>query len=286
MRLGTSRRSENVEDRRGMGLPRGVKIGGVGGLGLLLIVVIGALLGVDPTVLLQGEPGIFQPATEPGGQSAPAAGQADPIRDFVAAVLGETEDVWTEVFRADGRTYVPPTLVLFSGAVRSACGLAQSAMGPFYCPSDQKVYLDFTFFRDLDARFGASGDFAQAYVIAHEVGHHVQTVLGITGRMEELRRRSSQTGANELSVRFELQADCLAGVWANRAHRARNILEAGDVEEALNAASAVGDDRVQRRTQGYVVPDAFTHGSSAQRVTWFRRGWESGNTEACNTFSR
>jgi len=286
MRLGTSRRSENVEDRRGMGLPRGVKIGGVGGLGLLLIVVIGALLGVDPTVLLQGEPGIFPPATEPGGQSAPAAGQADPIRDFVAAVLGETEDVWTEVFRADGRTYVPPTLVLFSGAVRSACGLAQSAMGPFYCPSDQKVYLDFTFFRDLDARFGASGDFAQAYVIAHEVGHHVQTVLGITGRMEELRRRSSQTGANELSVRFELQADCLAGVWANRAHRARNILEAGDVEEALNAASAVGDDRVQRRTQGYVVPDAFTHGSSAQRVTWFRRGWESGNTEACNTFSR
>ncbi len=287
MRLEESRRSENVEDRRGMGIPRGVQIGGASGLGLLLLVVLAMVFGVDPTALLQSGIGTSPPVPiQPGDQAAGSANRNDPIRDFVAAVLGETEDVWTDVFRTAGRTYVPPKLVLFSSAVESACGLAQSAVGPFYCPLDRKVYLDFSFFRDLDVRFGASGDFAQAYVIAHEVGHHVQTLLGITDRVQGLRARTGRAASNDLSVRFELQADCLAGVWANRAHRARKILEAGDVEEGLNAASAVGDDRIQRQTQGYVVPDGFTHGSSAQRVGWFRRGVQAGNPDACDTFSR
>jgi predicted metalloprotease len=283
MRLGRSRRSENIEDRRGMGVPRGVQIGGAGGLGLLILVVVGMLLGVDPGAILQT--GIDTPPPEATDQGTNPSGP-DPVRDFVSAVLGETEDVWAEVFREGGQSYAPPKLVLFSGAVQSACGFAQSAMGPFYCPPDQKVYLDTSFFRDLDTRFGASGDFAQAYVIAHEVGHHVQTLLGITDRVQSLRERSSTSTANELSVRFELQADCLAGVWANRAERARQILEAGDIEEGLNAASAVGDDRIQQRTQGRVVPDSFTHGSSAQRVEWFRRGLQSGNVETCDTFNR
>jgi predicted metalloprotease len=282
MRLGRSRRSENIEDRRGMGVPRGVQIGGAGGLGLLILVVVGMLLGVDPGAILQTGIGT---APESPEQTASPSGP-DPVRDFVSAVLGETEDVWAEVFREGGQSYAPPKLVLFSGAVESACGFAQSAMGPFYCPLDQKVYLDTSFFRDLDTRFGASGDFAQAYVIAHEVGHHVQTLLGITDRVQSLRERSSSTTANELSVRFELQADCLSGVWANRAERARQILEAGDIEEGLNAASAVGDDRIQRRTQGRVVPDSFTHGSSAQRAEWFRRGLQSGNVETCDTFNQ
>jgi predicted metalloprotease len=281
MRLERSRRSENVEDRRGMGMPRGVRIGGAGGLGLLVLVVVGMLLGIDPTAILQTGIG-----TEPPPPAAESPGGPDPVRDFVSAVLGETEDVWADVFREGGQSYAPPRLVLFSGAVESACGFAQSAMGPFYCPLDQKVYLDTSFFRDLDTRFGASGDFAQAYVIAHEVGHHVQTLLGITGRVQSARERSSAGTANELSVRFELQADCLAGVWANRAERARQILEAGDIDEGLNAASAVGDDRIQQRTQGRVVPDSFTHGSSAQRVEWFRRGLRSGNIETCDTFNR
>jgi predicted metalloprotease len=286
MRLDESRRSENVEDRRGSAIPRGVRVGGAGGLGLVLLVILAMALGVDPTVLLQGGIDTSPSVPGPAEQTAPSAGASDPIRDFVSAVLGETEDVWTEVFRAAGRTYSPPKLVLFSGAVESACGFAESAMGPFYCPLDRKVYLDYSFFRDLDSRFGASGDFAQAYVIAHEVGHHVQTLLGITDRVHEARTRAGQAAGNELSVRFELQADCLAGVWAHRAQRARQILETGDIDEGLNAAAAVGDDRIQRRTQGYVVPDAFTHGSSAQRVTWFKRGLESGRSDACDTFSR
>lgn len=284
MRLDESRRSENVEDRRGGGIPRGVQIGGAGGIGLLLLVVLAMAFGVDPSVLIQqDESGTPPQVSVPrDGTGAPAAG-SDSIRDFVSAVLAETEDVWTDVFRSAGRTYVPPKLVLFTGAVHSACGLAQSAVGPFYCPLDQKVYLDYSFFRDLDTRLGASGDFAEAYVIAHEVGHHVQTLLGVTQRVHDLRSRVSRAEGNALSVRVELQADCLSGLWASRAHKARQILETGDIEEGLNAASAVGDDRIQRRTTGYVVPDSFTHGSSAQRVEWFRRGLQSGTLQACDT---
>jgi hypothetical protein len=200
-------------------------------------------------------------------------------------VLAETEDVWHDAFQKMGRTYQPPTLVLFSEAVQSACGMAGSAVGPFYCPSDQKVYLDFSFFEDLQTRFGASGDFAEAYVIAHEVGHHVQTLLGISRKVNELMSRVSPSERNKLSVRMELQADCFAGVWARQADESRQILEAGDIEEALNAASQIGDDRIQRRTQGHVVPDAFTHGSAAQRVRWFKLGFESGNPQACDTFN-
>jgi len=282
MRWRDGRRSDNVEDRRGMSVPRGVKIGGASGLGLLAIVLVGMLFGIDPSVLLQGMQGIETPSVsvQQGGRG----GVSDEAGDFVAVVLADTEDAWNEAFREMGRTYRPPTLVLFSEAVESACGIAGSAVGPFYCPSDQKVYLDLSFFEDLRARFGAPGDFAQAYVIAHEVGHHVQTLLGISQKVEGLRSRATPSQANQLSVRMELQADCLAGVWANRA-RARQILEEGDIEEGLNAASAIGDDRMQKRGQGYVVPDAFTHGSSAQRVRWFQRGLEAGTPGACDTFN-
>jgi len=283
MRWRDRRQSENVEDRRGMSIPRGAKIGGVGGLGLLAIVVIGMFLGIDPTVLLQSVPDIQSPSVsvEPGHQ----AGINDDQRQFVAVVLAETEDVWHDAFQKMGRTYQPPTLVLFSEAVQSACGMAGSAVGPFYCPSDRKVYLDLSFFEDLQTRFGASGDFAEAYVIAHEVGHHVQTLLGISGKVNELMSRVSPSERNKLSVRMELQADCFAGVWARQADESRQILEAGDIEEALNAASQIGDDRIQRRTQGHVVPDAFTHGSAAQRVRWFKIGFETGNPQACDTFN-
>jgi len=283
MRWRDGRQSDNIEDRRGMSIPRGAKIGGVGGLGLLAIVVIGMFLGIDPTVLLQGVPDIQTPSVSVQPGDRPALN--DDQRQFVAVVLGETEDVWHEAFQKMGRTYQTPTLVLFSGAVESACGIAGSAVGPFYCPSDHKIYLDLSFFEDLQARFGASGDFAQAYVIAHEVGHHVQTLLGISRKVNELQRRVSPSEKNKLSVRMELQADCFAGVWARQADESRQILEAGDIEEALNAASAIGDDRIQRRTQGYVVPDAFTHGSAAQRVRWFKLGLELGNLEACDTFN-
>lgn len=283
MRLERSRRSEHVEDRRGMGLPRSVRIGGAGGIGLLLLVVLAVALGVDPSAVLEqmGEsPSATAPSEQPGG----TATAPDLVRNFVSAVLAETEDVWSEVFRSAGRTYDPPRLVLFTGAVESACGIAQSAVGPFYCPLDRKVYLDYGFFKDLE-RLGASGDFAEAYVIAHEVGHHVQTLLGVTERLHSLQAKGSPEERNALSVRFELQADCLAGIWAHRADRARQILEAGDVEEGLNAASAVGDDRIQRRTRGQVVPDSFTHGSSAQRTHWFSRGLRSGEPGVCDMSS-
>lgn len=275
------RESDNVEDRRGMGIPRGAKIGGAGGLGLVAIVLIGMFLGVDPTVLLQSVSEIQSP-TVSVERSRPA--ENDDQRRFVAVVLAETEDVWRETFRKIGQTYQPPRLVLFSGAVDSACGMAGSATGPFYCPSDYKVYLDLSFFEDLQTRFGASGDFAQAYVIAHEVGHHVQTLLGISQKVRELQSRVGPAEMNQLSVRMELQADCLAGVWAHQAHKSRELLEAGDIEEGLNAASSIGDDRIQRKTQGRVVPDAFTHGSSAQRVRWFKLGLETGSLQACDTF--
>jgi predicted metalloprotease len=208
----------------------------------------------------------------------------DELRDFVSVVLADTEDVWNDLFRRRNANYREPTLVLFSGAVQSACGFAQAAVGPFYCPADQKVYLDLSFFRDLRDRFGAPGDFAQAYVIAHEVAHHVQNLLGISDKVRAAQQRTGQREANQLSVRLELQADCLAGVWANQAQRSRQILEEGDVEEALGAASAIGDDRLQRQSRGYVAPDSFTHGSSAQRVEWFRRGLDSGRVDQCDTF--
>jgi uncharacterized protein len=284
MRWRGERESDNVEDRRGMSISRGAKIGGVSGLGLVAIVVISMFLGVDPTSVLQ----IVQQNTQPSSisveQSAvPAAN--DDMRKFVAVVLAETEDVWKDVFQQAGKPYEEPKLVLFSDAVESACGIAGSAVGPFYCPGDHKVYLDLAFFDELHSRFGASGDFAQAYVIAHEVGHHVQTLIGISDKVHEAQSRAGKSERNRLSVMMELQADCLAGMWAHQADKKRHILESGDVEEGLNAASAVGDDRIQKRTQGYVVPDGFTHGSSAQRVSWFKRGFEQGNINACDTFS-
>lgn len=282
MRWRGERQSDNVEDRRGMSLSRGAKVGGISGLGLVALVVVGMFLGIDPTVLLQVGENMQSPSVTTEQSARPAAN--DDMRNFVAVVLAETEDVWNDTFQKAGRTYQEPKLVLFSGAVESACGMAESAVGPFYCPADQKVYLDLAFFEDLHARFGASGDFAQAYVIAHEVGHHVQTQLGITQKVAELQSRSSVAERNKLSVMMELQADCLAGMWAHQAQKNRNILEAGDIEEGLNAASAVGDDRIQKRTRGYVVPDGFTHGTSAQRVRWFERGFEQGTVQACNTF--
>ncbi len=282
MRWRDGRESENIEDRRGMSVSRGTKIGGVGGLGLVAIVLIGWFFGIDPTVLLQGVQETQTPSVSVQQSSRPTAN--DDQRKFVAVVLAETEDVWHEAFRKMERTYQAPKLVLFSRAVESACGMAGSATGPFYCPSDHKVYLDLSFFEDLRMRFGASGDFAQAYVIAHEVGHHVQTLLGISQKVNELQSRANLSERNKLSVRMELQADCFAGVWAHQAHKSRQILEAGDIEEGLNAASAIGDDRIQRKTQGHVVPDAFTHGSSAQRVRWFKLGLESGNLQTCDTF--
>jgi predicted metalloprotease len=283
MRWRGERQSDNIEDRRGMPVSRGAKVGGISGLGLVVLVVVGIYLGIDPATMLQiGQS--MQPSSVSTEQSARPAAQDD-MRNFVAVVLAETEDVWKDVFEKAGKTYEEPKLVLFSEAAESACGMAGSAVGPFYCPADHKVYLDLDFFEELHYQFGASGDFAQAYVIAHEVGHHVQTLLGITRKVAELQSRSGSSVKNKLSVMMELQADCLAGMWAHQADKTRKILEAGDIEEGLNAASAVGDDRIQKRTQGYVVPDGFTHGSSAQRVRWFKRGFEQGDFQACDTFN-
>lgn len=286
MRWEMGRRSENVEDRRGMGggLGRGVQVGGLGGLGLVAVALIAMFLGIDPSVVLNSIPMDDQssaPASTP--RSGPPAG--DRQADFVSAVLAQTEDAWQAQFAQMGRRYQDPQLVLFDGQVNSACGLAGSATGPFYCPGDQKLYLDMSFFDELDRRFGAPGDFARAYVIAHEVGHHVQTLLGVTGEVDRLRRQLGRSEANQLSVMTELQADCFAGVWARQANQSQHILEPGDIEAGLRAASAVGDDRIQKATQGYVVPDAFTHGSSAQRMRWFKTGLDSGTIEACDTFN-
>lgn len=274
MRWQMGRRSDNVEDRRGGGM---VPVVG-GGLGAIVLALIAMFLGIDPSIILQsGTP----------QQTSPNSGspEEEKTKDFISVVLADTEDVWTKQFRQMGRQYVEPKLVLFSGSVDSACGYAQAAMGPFYCPRDQKVYIDLSFYRELQNKLNAPGDFAQAYVLAHEVGHHVQTLLGISQQVDAARRRSSEAQANQLSVRLELQADCLAGVWANQAQRERNVLEPGDIEEALNAASQIGDDRLQSRSRGYVVPDSFTHGTSAQRVRWFTRGFQSGDMNQCNTFA-
>lgn len=253
-----------------------------GGIGTIVLVLVALYLGVDPAVVMQGLPqGGSMPQS--GELYQPTATEQERA-DFASVVLADTEDTWNEIFRRSGQRYQEPTLVLFSGAVRSACGMAGSAVGPFYCPPDRNVYIDLSFFDELSSRFGAPGDFAQAYVVAHEVGHHVQTLLGISDQVRAVQQRASRKEANAIQVRMELQADCFAGVWANNAHRARQILEKGDVEEGLKAASAIGDDRIQKQTQGYVVPDAFTHGSSEQRVRWFRRGLESGNPNDCDTF--
>lgn len=290
MRLDDEQASSNVEDRRGQRGRRGgfrIPMGrrGGGGIGIGTIIILGILwlvFGVNPLEMLGG--GGLQQQTQQAPQTqqqqgAPAAN--DEMGKFASKVLSTTERTWARIFRENNRTYEEPRMVLFSGYVQSACGAAQSAMGPFYCPRDKKIYIDLSFFRDMSSRLGASGDFAHAYVIAHEVGHHVQTLLGIAEKVTAARLRSSKTEANRLSVRMELQADCLAGVWARDN---QNILEQGDIEEGINAASAIGDDRLQKRSQGYVVPESFTHGTSAQRVEWFKRGIQTGDISQCDTF--
>ena len=280
MRWKDMRRSDNVEDRRGMPMAgAGLKLGGGG---LLLIVVLSLLTGTNPLDILSSLEESAPPTTDSGPQRKPP--EDDAQADFIRAILGDSEDTWSRLFEQGGGTYEPPRLVLFSGAVRSACGQASAAVGPFYCPPDRRVYLDLGFFRELSERFGAPGDFARAYVVAHEIGHHVQNLTGISERVQRQRARMDQAGANALSVRLELQADCYAGVWGYSAAR-RNILEPGDVEAALAAATAIGDDRLQKQTRGYVVPESFTHGSSAQRVQWFRTGLESGDVRRCDTFA-
>ena len=274
MRLGGQRESSNVEDRRG------IRVGRAGGIGIgtIILALVAVYFGQDPSVVLQNvQQGPVQEQQVPYQESA----QEAEARVLVSKVLADTEDTWGAIFASGGQTYEQPTLVLFSGAVQTACGFGESASGPFYCPADHKVYIDLTFYQELRDRFGAPGDFAQAYVIAHEVGHHVQTLLGISERTMAARQRSSQAEANAISVRQELQADCFAGIWAHNANQSRQILEAGDVEEGLNAAAAIGDDRL---TQGRAPPEAFTHGTSEQRVRWFKRGLETGSMEQCDTF--
>jgi hypothetical protein len=275
------RQSGNVEDRRGFTVARAV---GGGGLGVLALALVAMFFGIDPTVFLQDLTTTNVPTSS---SSAPAARTAaeEEQREFVSVVLADTEDAWHDLFRQMNRTYREPKLVLFTGVVESACGMAQSAVGPFYCPQDEKVYIDLDFYRELQDRFHAPGDFAQAYVIAHEIGHHVQNLLGLSSQIQEARLRTDARGANALSVRLELQADCFAGVWANHANKMKPMLEAGDVEEGLNAASAIGDDRLLRQTGRTVSPDSFTHGSSAQRVNWFKRGLVNGDLRDCDTFS-
>jgi predicted metalloprotease len=285
-----NRESDNVEDARGAGgrMPGGVRLGGGRGIGLGTIVialVAGWIFGINPLTIL-GVLGGGDLGGAPVAQQAPAGRPPadDTMARFVSVVLADTEDVWHERFREMGATYREPKLRLFRGAEPTACGMGQSAMGPFYCPGDEKVYIDLSFYETMRTQMGAPGDFAQAYVIAHEVGHHVQNLMGITGKVEQARRRTSEAQGNQLSVRLELQADCFAGVWAHHAQKARQVLEQGDLEEALNAASRIGDDALQRQSTGTVRPETFTHGSSAQRVAWFKRGMQAGSVQQCNTF--
>jgi predicted metalloprotease len=299
MRLEDFRKSDNVEDDTGGASSfggGGIKLGGGA---LILIVIVSLVFGINPLTLIGG----LESVAPPSGQSAPGqsppgygpqrdnappgarpAGPADPSKELAARVLGDTEDVWGAIFKSMGGTYQPPTLVLFRGSVRSACGLAGAAAGPFYCAGDRKLYLDTAFFDELARRFKAPGDFAQAYVIAHEVGHHVQNLTGVMRRFDATRERTDERGANALSIRLELQADCYAGVWGYFAQQ-RNKLDPGDIEEGLTAAAAVGDDQIQKRTQGYVVPDSFTHGTAAQRLGWFKTGLASGDMRKCDTFA-
>ena len=273
----TGRRSENIEDRRGQSFS--MSGGRIGGLGAIVVVVIALITGIDPSQLL-GTTGSSVPA-----ETQPTSAPTDPQADFVSVILADTEDTWSRLLSANGMQYQPPRLVLFSNATRSACGVGQAAMGPFYCPLDTRVYIDLRFFRELDTRFGAPGDFAQAYVVAHEVGHHVQNLLGTAERVREAQSRTSPERANALQVRMELQADCYAGIWAHHANKHRELLQPGDIEEGLRAAAAIGDDTLQRRTQGHVTPESWTHGSSAQRTQWFKTGLTTGNLKSCDTFS-
>ncbi|NJM97672.1 MAG: neutral zinc metallopeptidase [Phormidesmis sp. RL_2_1] len=289
MRWKTGRRSQNVQDLRGQGgYRRGggspMVVGG-GGLGMVVVAIVIALLGGDPTILLDSAMPTGQSPS--GGQYQASSPEEDELADFVSVVLADTEDTWSSLFPQEfGGNYRAPDLVLFTDVVQSACGTAQSAVGPFYCPADQQIYIDLSFYQTLKRDLSAPGDFAQAYVIAHEVGHHVQNLLGISDQVRAAQRQVSQTQANQLSVRQELQADCFSGVWAYHANRERNILERGDIEEALNAASQIGDDTLQKNQRGYVNPDSFTHGSAAQRVEWFTRGFDTGDVDQCNTFVR
>jgi uncharacterized protein len=285
MRWRNPRRSGNIEDRRGMRVPMKAVGGGIGGLILLIITLL--LSGGDPGTIFNDNTniGVNTPGSSYYEETTPISQEERELADFVSIVLADTEDTWNEIFAAENLDYREPTLVLFSGAVESACGFAQAAVGPFYCPIDEKVYIDLSFYKDLRDTFGAPGDFAQAYVIAHEIGHHVQNQIGIMEQVQAAQQQASSQGdANRLSVMLELQADCLSGVWAYNADRARDILEQGDIEEGLNAASSIGDDRLQMEFQGQITPDSFTHGSSVQRVSWFERGLESGDVNSCNTF--
>ncbi|MFT4194175.1 neutral zinc metallopeptidase [Ottowia sp.] len=285
MRWEGERQSDNVEDRRGSGGGGGFGIGGRGiGVGTIVLALIGwGVFGINPLTIIGmmsgGGPAVVQ---QQGPAKAPPA--EDKGAAFVSTVLASTEDAWSQVFAQANARYTPPRLVLFRGATPTACGTGQSAMGPFYCPGDQKVYLDMDFFDTLSGQLGAPGDFARAYVVAHEVGHHVQNLMGLTDKVDAMRGRVSQAQQNALSVRLELQADCFAGIWANKSQQARSWLEQGDIESAMNAASKIGDDALQKRSQGYAVPDSFTHGSSAQRMRWFSQGFKTGSVQACDTF--
>ena len=297
MRWRSGRRSTNIEDRRSSGPARmrfpfpsgggGKKGGGIGLGGIVVILILMFVFDINPLELLGGGGTLAPTSYEQGSEPQSSGGQAgdDEMKAFVSVVLGDTEDTWHAAFNELGVTYREPKLVLFRGAVQSACGFAQAAMGPFYCPGDQKVYLDLSFFEDLRRQHGAPGDFAQADVIAHEVGHHVQNLLGTSEKLQQAQRATNKTEANQLSVMLELQADCYAGIWANRAESARQILEEGDIEEALRAANAIGDDRLQKQSRGYITPDSFTHGTSEQRMRWFKRGLTTGSLESCNTFA-
>ncbi|MGC3963273.1 MAG: neutral zinc metallopeptidase [Rhodocyclaceae bacterium] len=285
MRFEDGQESNNVEDRRGGGggrLPIG---GGTIGVGTVVLALVAWYFGIDPSVVLNGTSMVS--GSPSATQQAPADPNApdDPDKRFVRQVLGDTERTWSQIFAEGGSQYAAPRLVLFTGATQTACGTGQTAMGPFYCPADRKVYIDLAFYDELRKRFHAPGDFAQAYVIAHEVGHHVQNLLGISDKVHQAQQRASEAQANALSVRLELQADCFAGVWAGRSNQRHKMLEEGDVEEALAAATAIGDDTLQKSARGYAVPDSFTHGTSAQRVRWFKRGLESSNVQQCNTLS-
>ena len=281
MRLDDQEESSNVEDRRGGGNFGGIGRGGVG-IGTIVIALAASyFFGIDPSIILGFAPNNPAPSSQSTSHKPPAN---DEMARFVSKVLGSTESTWEQVFKEGNAQYRAPKLVLFSGATPTACGTGQSAMGPFYCPADQKVYIDLSFYRDLRERFHAPGEFAQAYVIAHEVGHHVQNLLGISDKVRRAQQGASKAKANALSVRLELQADCFAGIWGNRADATKNIIEPGEIEQALNAASAIGDDRLQQQSEGRITPESFTHGTSEQRVRWFKRGMDSGNLRQCDTF--